>query len=356
MRKYHKARIKEILRQTDKAVQIELEIEQEGRKYFAFKPGQFLSIKKEIDGQDVRRSYSLCSSPHEGKLCIAVKEVEGGVFSTYANRRLVEGEEIEVFPPEGRFTVGDGTKGRFVFFAAGSGITPVLSNIKFLLETCPQTRVILFYSNSATRDIIFKETLDSLKNKFFSRFSLHHFLSREALESPIFSGRISRDKLGHLDKVVPDLWSSQAFFVCGPEAMILMVVDFLKEKGVKEEAIHFELFTLPGGVRGEVTEKSVVEEKSDAEVWIRLGGLETLIQYHEKQGNLLDAALEQGMDLPYACKGGVCSTCKAKLLEGSVSMKVNYALEPDEIENNIILTCQACPTSEKVKIDFDIAS
>jgi ring-1,2-phenylacetyl-CoA epoxidase subunit PaaE len=355
MRKYYTAQVKEILRQTDKAVEIELEVEAQGKPFFAFKPGQFVSIKKEIEGEDIRRSYSICSAPHEGRLCIAVKEVEGGRFSTYANRTLAKGDTLEVFPPDGKFTVGQAKQGRYVFFAAGSGITPVISNIAHLLETCPDAEVVLFYSNSATRDIIFKERLENLKNKYFSRFSLHYFLSREALESPLFSGRIDGDKLDHLEKVVPSLWQAHAFFVCGPEPMILTVKAFLEGKGLSEDSIHFELFGQPMA-REEVRERAAEVESSDAEVWVRLGGLETLIHFQQQQGNLLDAALEQGMDLPYACKGGVCSTCKAQLVEGTVAMKVNYALEPDEIENNIILTCQACPTSEKVKIDFDIAS
>lgn len=355
MRKYYKAKIKEIQRMTSGAVKVIFDLG-ENRSYFDFLPGQFISLKKEINGEDIRRSYSLCTAPYENEYSVIVKKVEDGVFSTYANEKLQVGEEIELMPPEGRFSVQtDSTlKRTFVFVAAGSGITPVISNIKAVLKEEPHSHVILLYGNTSTRDIIFKEELEGLKNKFFQRVTIHYFLSREAIESPLHSGRINAEKCKVLSRINPVFLHADSYHICGPIQMVEELSEYLEANGVEKARIHFELFGVPTPLANSRKNK-ISEHAVKSKVKITLSGLETSIDFAENDDNILDAALAQGMDLPYACKGGVCSTCKAKVLSGQVEMAVNYALEPDEIENNIVLTCQSIPTTEKVEIDFDIA-
>lgn len=358
MRQYHKVRIKDILRQTDKAVEIIFDLKNGLKETFRYKPGQFISLKTMIGGEDIRRSYSICSAPFENDLSIAVKEVEDGKFSTFANRLLKAGDELELFPPEGKFSIDihPASKKNYVFFAAGSGITPVISNIKAVLREEPASRVMLFYSNSYTKDIIFKEELEGLKNKYFERFSINYLLSREALESPLFSGRISGEKCEFISKVMPHFLKADGFYICGPEEMILQISNFLQSKDIPLGKIHFELFGVPGSFQShQAKQEKSQTEPADAKVGVTLAGLKTTIDFSASDGNILDAALMQGLDLPYACKGGVCSTCKAKVTKGDVKMNVNYALEPDEIENKIVLTCQSHPVTSEVDIDFDIA-
>lgn len=358
MRQYHRIKVKDILRQTDKAVEIVFELKNGLKEVFQYKPGQFISLKAMIDGEDIRRSYSICSAPFEDDLKIAVKEVEGGKFSTFANQFLKIGDELELFPPDGKFFIDISARAKksYVFFAAGSGITPIISNIKTILKEESESQVTLFYSNSYTKDIVFKEELEGLKNKYFERFSLNYFLSREAMESPLFSGRISGDKCELLARFMPNFLKADGFYVCGPEEMILEISNFLQSKDIPLGKIHFELFNAPGTFqKNKIPSQKSKAKLVDAKIGVTLSGLKTTIGFSAADGNILDAALLQGLDLPYACKGGVCSTCKAKVIKGEVEMAVNYALEPDEIENKIILTCQSHPVTSEVDIDFDIA-
>lgn len=355
MRKYYKAKIKDVQRLTSGAVKVIFDLG-EDRKHFDFLPGQFISLRKEINGEDVRRSYSLCTAPYENEFSVIVKKVQDGIFSTYANEQLKAGDEIELMPPEGRFSVKTDPQLRrnFVFVAAGSGITPVISNIKAVLREEPLSQIILLYGNTSTRDIIFKEELEGLKNKFFERITIHYFLSREAIESPLHSGRINSDKCRILSRINPVFLNADSYHICGPIQMVEELSGYLESNGIDKSRIHFELFGVPAPLAGERKNK-ISAHAVKSKVRITLAGLETWIDFAENDENILDAALAQGMDLPYACKGGVCSTCKAKVLSGGVEMAVNYALEPDEVENNIVLTCQCIPTTEKVEIDFDFA-
>ncbi len=328
----------------------------ENKSFFDFLPGQFVSLKKEINGEDIRRSYSLCTAPFENEFSVIVKKVQDGIFSTYANEELQVGEEIELMPPEGRFSAKtDPTQRRnYVFVAAGSGITPVISNIKAVLQEEPYSHIILLYGNTSTRDIIFKEELEGLKNKYFQRITIHYFLSREAIESPLHSGRINAEKCKILGRINPLFLNADSYYICGPIQMVEELSTYLEANGVDKSNIYFELFGIPTPLANS-NKRKVSEHAVKSRVKITLSGLETCIDFGENDDNILDAALAQGMDLPYACKGGVCSTCKAKVVSGEVEMAVNYALEPDEIENNIVLTCQCIPTTENVEIDFDIA-
>jgi ring-1,2-phenylacetyl-CoA epoxidase subunit PaaE len=354
---FHPLRVRKVQKETDDCVSITFEVPEELKDLYQFRQGQSLTVRRVLGGEEVRRTYSICSSPQDGVLRVAVKKVEGGAFSTWANEALASGETLEVMPPVGKFytELDAAQKKNYVAFAAGSGITPVLSIIKTTLLTEPHSTFTLVYGNRTKNSIIFKEELEALKDKFLSRFRIYHILSRERTDAEINYGRIDRDKVEALASRLIDLRNTDEFFICGPEEMIFSVRDYLQEKGVDRDHIHFELFTIPGQKKSVVdtSKKETSDEGPKARVSVKLDGI--LFDFDLGQGgeSILDAALKQGADLPYACKGGVCCTCKAKLLEGEVEMEVNWGLEPDEIERGYILTCQSHPKTGKVVVDFD---
>lgn len=354
---FHTLRIKDVRKETADCCSIAFEVPAELETAYQFTQGQYLTLKAMINGEDVRRSYSICTSPLDKELRVAVKQVEQGKFSTYANHTLKTGDTLDVMTPTGSFftTLDASQEKHYVGFAAGSGITPIISILKTVLETEPNSRFTLFYGNKNTKSIIFKEEIETLKNIYMQRLVVHYFLSREMLDAPLMNGRIDKEKCeAILDKLI-DVNSIDECFSCGPESMIFAVRDTLKEQGVDEKNIHFELFTSPLGKLGQEKKRTVKEEDKGkvSNVTINLDGRAFVFDLPFGTDNLLDAALKQGADLPYACKGGVCCTCKAKVLEGAVDMEVNYALEKDEVENGFVLTCQAYPTTEKVVVDFD---
>lgn len=354
---FHPLRVRKVQKETDDCVSITFEVPEELKSLYQFRQGQSLTVRRFIGGEEVRRTYSICSAPQDDVLRVAVKKVEGGLFSTWANEELAPGEELEVMPPVGKFytDLDPAQKKNYVAFAAGSGITPVLSLIKTTLLTEPHSTFTLVYGNRTKNSIIFKEELEALKDRFLSRFRIYHILSRERTDAEINYGRIDRDKVEALSSKLIDIRNTDEFFLCGPEEMIFTVRDFLGEKGVKQDHIHFELFTIPGQKKSVVdtSKKEVVDEGPKAKVSVKLDGILFDFDLGQEGESILDAALKQGADLPYACKGGVCCTCKAKLLEGEVEMEVNWGLEPDEIERGYILTCQSHPRTEKVVVDFD---
>ena len=354
---FHSLRVKKVEKETEDCVSIVFEVPEELKELYVFKQGQSLTMRKELSGEEVRRTYSICSSPHDNMLRVAVKKVEGGAFSAYANEQLKAGDTLEVMPPVGKFytELDAAQKKNYVAFAAGSGITPVLSIIKTTLLTEPGSTFTLVYGNRTKNSIIFKEELEALKDKFLSRFRIYHILSREKTDAEINYGRIGRDKCEVLFGKLIDLNSADEFFLCGPEEMIFSVRDYLQEKGVAKDHIHFELFTIPGQKKSvvETEKKAVVDEGPKAKVSVKLDGILFDFDLGYESQSILDAALKQGADLPYACKGGVCCTCKAKLVEGEVEMEVNWGLEQDEIEKGYILTCQSHPKTERVVVDFD---
>ena len=354
---FHSLRVQKVERETEECVSITFAVPEELKHLYQFKQGQSLTVRTELGGEEVRRTYSICSAPQDGRLRVAVKKVEGGAFSAFANEQLKPGDELEVMPPVGKFytELDPAQKMNYVAFAAGSGITPVLSIIKTTLLTEPGSTFTLVYGNRTKNSIIFKEELEALKDKFLSRFRIYHILSREKTDAEINYGRINKDKCEALFGKLINLNTTHEYFLCGPEEMIFSVRDYLQEKGVGKEHIHFELFTIPGQKKSVVdTEKKPVsDEGPKAKVSVKLDGI--LFDFdlaHEGQ-SILDAALKQGADLPYACKGGVCCTCKARLVEGEVEMEVNWGLEQDEIERGYILTCQSHPKTERVVVDFD---
>lgn len=353
---FHPLRVKKITRETDDCVSIEFDIPASLQEIFRFTQGQNLTLKKTLNGQELRRNYSICSSPFDDKLKVAVKKVEGGLFSTWANESLRAGDTLEVMPPTGKFytQLHPMQKKAYVAFAAGSGITPLLSIIKTTLLTEPQSTFTLVYGNRTKASIIFKEELEALKDKFMHRFRVYHILSREKTDVPLNYGRINTDKLDLLFGKLIDLTTADEFYLCGPEELVFCIRGYLAGRGVPEKKIHFELFTVPGQGRQATTIKRQAEDTGPkAQVSIRIDGIFFDFDLAYESDSVLDAALKQGADLPYACKGGVCTTCKAKLMEGKVSMDVNWGLEPDEVEKGFVLTCQAHPQTEKVVLDFD---
>ena len=353
---FHSLKVRKVEKETEDCVSIEFEIPEDLKEAFQFKQGQNLTIKKVLNGEELRRSYSICTSPFENKLRVAVKKAEGGVFSTWANEELNEGELLEVLPPTGKFytELNPSQKKNYVAFAAGSGITPILSIIKTTLVTEPESTFTLVYGNRTKSSIIFKEDLEALKDKFIDRFRVYHILSRELTEALINNGRIDVDKLALLFSKVIDQKRCDDFFICGPEEMIFCIKGYLEGRGISSNKIHFELFTVPGEKKSEAqTTKLETEEGPRAKVSVKLDGVVFDFDLNYESESILDAALKQGADLPYACKGGVCTTCKAKLIEGEITMDVNWGLEPDEVARGFILTCQSHPKTDKVVIDFD---
>ncbi len=336
---------------------IEFDVSDEFADDFAFRHGQHLTLRAMIDGEDVRRSYSLCSSPLDNSWKVAVKRIEDGRFSTYANTALKAGDVLEVMPPSGHFFVEpepDKQK-NYVAFAAGSGITPIMSIVKTHLALEPKSTFQLFYTNQAVSTIILKEELEGLKNQYLDRLEIFHFFTQEDRNIPLFSGRIDTGKLDILFRNFIDQEAVDHYFLCGPNQMIFMIRDYLEKKGIDDKQVHFELFNTDGIAPKEngKKKKRTINPDLVTEVLIREGGKDFQFQMVRGSENLLDAALKKNADLPFACKGGVCCTCRARLLEGQVDVQVNYGLEQDEIDNGYILTCQSIPTSEKVVVDFD---
>lgn len=343
-------------RETANCVSILFHVPEEWKNDFEFQPGQNLIIRYMADGEEVRRSYSICSSPLENELRVAVKKIEAGRFSSFANLHLKSGDELEVLPPSGRFSprLSPQNKKSYMAFAAGSGITPIISIIKATLASEPLSRYTLVYGNQTRGSIIFKEELDALKNKYLNRFTLFHVLSRERTDSPVNEGRINEEKITALSSIIP-IFNMDEYFICGPENMIFTVSAFLQSKGVSKNKIHFELFTTKGEQQstGDPGEKTETDTGGKSLVTVKSDGIAFQFELDYHAASILDAAIATGADLPFACKGGVCSTCRAKLLEGKVDMQVNYALEEDELEAGFILTCQSHPRSETVVVDYD---
>lgn len=358
MMHFHPLRVREVRRETEDAVSVCFDVPADLTDAFSFTAGQYLTVRTFLEGEEVRRNYSICAAPSEGALRIAIKAVPGGRFSTWANTALKAGDTLEVMPPVGKFSkVPDPARSRhYVAFAAGSGITPVLSILRTLLEGEPQSRCTLVYGNRHKGSILFKDALEGLKDRYLSRFRLIHVLSRERTDSLVNSGRIDAAKCSYLfQHLLPDGPEAE-FFICGPEEMTFTVQAFLAARGVPKDRVHFELFTIPGQKASVKQESSAVSEAPAgpvSDVSVKLDGIRFSFPLAADGLSILDAALKAGADLPYACKGGVCCTCKAKLKEGQVKMDVNWGLEPDEIEQGYILTCQSHPGSPVVVVDFD---
>jgi ring-1,2-phenylacetyl-CoA epoxidase subunit PaaE len=350
-------KIKDIKRETADCVSVSFDIPMHLQESFQFKAGQYLTLKKEIHGVEVRRSYSLCSAPFENEWRVAIKKLDGGVFSSFANDELKVGDILEVMKPDGRFGLVTDKKNsnHYLFIAAGSGITPILSMIKTVLKDEPESQVSLIYGNKNRGHIIFKNELENLKNKNIKRLSLFHVLSRERAEAEFLSGRIDETKINYFIEKLTPTKSIDEIYLCGPEEMILTAKESFEKKGLDPQKIHFELFFSQKAQAKKIQRSAdkALEGKT-SQITLKLDGVETVFDLAYGGENILDAALKNGADLPYACKGGVCATCRAKVESGEVSMDVNYSLADDEIKAGYVLACQAHPKSSKVKINFDI--
>ncbi|HAV28520.1 MAG TPA: phenylacetate-CoA oxygenase/reductase subunit PaaK [Saprospirales bacterium] len=354
----HKIKVSNIIKETEDCVSVSFDIPSDLHKLFSYIPGQYLTLEADIDGEKVRRSYSLCSAPHENKWKVAVKKVPQGKFSTYANDVLKAGDEVNVMSPMGNFKLQCNAENdnHYVSFAAGSGITPMLSMIKEVMETEPMSQFTVFYGNKNTESIIFREEIEGIKNKYLDRLSVHYVLSREKLMSEIFNGRIDEEKCRMYAKSFFNPAEIHSYYLCGPSQMIFAVRDTLKDLEVSENSIKFELFTtddMPTGQK-HIAEIAELDRGKMSSVKVTVDGVSFDFDLAYDGENVLDASLGYGADLPFACKGGVCCTCKAKLVKGEVVMDVNYTLEPDEIEAGYILTCQSHPRTETIEIDFDV--
>jgi ring-1,2-phenylacetyl-CoA epoxidase subunit PaaE len=354
---FHKLAVKEVNRETPECVSVLFDVPDNLKKTFEFKQGQSLTMRAFIQGEEVRRTYSICSTPIENKWCVAIKKVEGGAFSSFANDQLKKGDVLEVMPPVGKFYVelNPAVKKNYLAFAAGSGITPVISIIKTTLHTEPLSSFTLVYSNRSRASIIFFEELEGLKNKYIERFNFISILSRERTDAAVNFGRINTEKLDELSKLI-NFTSMDEVFICGPEEMIFLTKDYLGQNGADKKKIHFELFTTTTPKKFQTSNlKSQIDSGPESKITVKLDGRSFDFDLPlTDDTTILDAALKQGADLPFACKGGMCCTCKAKLMEGEVAMDVHWGLEEEEVEKGFILTCQSHPKTEKVVVDFDI--
>ena len=357
MAQFYDLHVKDIYKETSDCSVVTFDVPEHLYSDFDFQQGQHLTLKATIDGQEARRSYSLCSSPVEKAWKVAVKQIPGGLFSTFVNETLKKGDPMEVMAPSDKFGVpiDADRKKEYVVFAAGSGITPILSIIKTHLALEPNATFKLFYLNRTVKSIIFKEEIEQLRNQYFGRLEIFYFLTREQRDIELFNGRFTSEKLQVLTKTLIDVESTDAVFICGPEEMIFLIRDELVAAGLEKEKVHYELFVTGLSEEDKQRVARLAEQQVEGiEVTIIDGGKEFHFTMTDEYDNILDAALGAGADLPFACKGGVCSTCKCRVEGGSVEMKVNYALEEKEVAQNLVLSCQAVPTSDTVKVNFDV--
>lgn len=364
MSKFFPLKVHNVKKETSDAVSVEFEVPENLKENFKFKHGQYLTIRKTLNGEELRRSYSICSAPYENNLKVGIKKVIDGRFSTYANDFLKPGEVLDVMVPMGNFTTKLDSKAsrKYCFFASGSGITPIISIIKNILHEEKKSEITLFYGNKKLDTILFKEELNNLKDEHLDRFGLYHILSQELIGNRLFRGRIDNEKCEKFAQFFVDLKQMDGFFICGPYDMIMNVKDWLKTKSVPDEKVHFELFGVPAKKVEEKNNELVKEqikrsigskEKGSCDITIFKDDDQVRFVYENTIEKILDFANDKGLDLPFSCKGGVCCTCKAKVLEGSVDMALNYALEEEEVEAGYVLTCQAVPTSERLVLSFD---
>ena len=346
MSTFHKLSIKNYIQETANAVSLIFDIPEHLKDNFSFKAGQYVTLKTTIEAKEIRRSYSICSSPNSGELKVAIKRVENGVFSTYAISRLKTGDVIEVHEPEGKFILEPTRSTNYLGIVAGSGITPVLSMIKTVLQLEPSSSFTLIYGNKSSDETMFKTELDALSLAYDTRFNLEYVFSRQNEEGALF-GRIDEGHTNYFIKNIYKNWSFKTAFLCGPEQMIKTVSTTLKENHYKESQILFELFT------ASINEESSSELKDgQTEVTVLLDDEELCFTMNQKD-NILAAALRNDVDAPYSCQGGVCSSCLGKVTQGTAVMVKNSILTDDEVNEGFILTCQAHPTSSKISIDFD---
>ena len=373
---FHPLTVSAVRPLTENAVEVTLAVPEELADDYGYVSGQYVALRKELEGKEVRRSYSICAPPTRGELKIGIKRDLGGLFSNWANDNLRPGDVIDVMSPTGAFTSKHGRHGmtalndpeaiaeestglsRYVAFAAGSGITPIISIVRSLLEANPHAYMNLVYANRAAMDVMFVEDLADLKDRFPTRLAVHHVLSREQRLSPTHSGRIDAEKLRSMFGTMIRPEVVDEWFLCGPYELVQLIRDELAAIGVSEEKVRYELFSTgdPKAAPEANAGRAVVADPSGENyaITFRLDGLEGQVESPKSaKETLLNAALRVRGDVPFACAGGVCGTCRAKIVDGEVAMAENYALEPDEVAAGYVLTCQSRPTTDAVRVDFD---
>jgi ring-1,2-phenylacetyl-CoA epoxidase subunit PaaE len=355
---FHPLKILEVRRETADAVSLRFELPDALKDRFAFRAGQHLTLRRDIGGEDVRRNYSVCVAPHDGELRVAVKQIAGGVFSSWVNGgELKAGDVVEVMAPHGSFTwrFEPGASRRYVGFAGGSGITPILSLLKTALTVESDSRFTLLYGNRSSPTIMFLEELAALKNRFLDRLEVYHFLEDEAEEIELFNGRLDAAKTEEVLGSLVDATQTDAFFICGPGPMMDAVEQGLLARNVPRERILIERFTVGRPDAAALARAEVLEAKAAGlEMTVTLEGRRLKVAFDPAKGAILDNARAAGLPAPFACKAGVCATCRAKVTAGTVEMKTNYGLSADELADGYVLTCQAVPTSEGVVVNYDL--
>lgn len=358
MARFHTLTVADVHKETNDTIVVSFNIPKELRQEFTFIHGQYLTLKLNVNGEELRRSYSICSSPLDPEtISIAVKKVAGGRASTVLVDKLQPGMGMEVMSPMGNFhTKLEPTQARhYVAFAAGSGITPILSILTTTLRTEPNSRFSLFYGNSEENRIIFRSKLEELKAHYGDRLSVYHILTCGTHEDMLFNGRITNEKAAQLLKRFVTDSLDKEYFICGPEQMMVNVSEALEKNGVDRKRIHIELFTSPVSSDAKKPPVAVGEGafSGTSQVKVILDGREYTMEVKASGDAVLDVALDAGLDVPFACKGAVCCTCKARVVEGKVEMAMNYALTDEEVEDGYVLTCQTHPRSANVTIDYD---
>jgi ring-1,2-phenylacetyl-CoA epoxidase subunit PaaE len=354
---FHKLRVAEVKRETPDAVSVRLELPPELRETFQFRAGQHLTFRRTIGGEELRRNYSLCVAPDEGVLKIGVKQIAGGVFSGWVNTDLKPGDELDVMAPHGSFcwTFDAAARNEYIGFAGGSGITPVLSLIKTALSLEPHSRFTLFYGNRTSIGIMFLEEIAALKDRYLDRLRVFHFLEDEEEEIEIFNGRLDRAKTDEILSTLVDAKHADAFFICGPGPMMDAIEEALVARGVDRPRILIERFTTGPLSAAQAAAARVAEEKAAGlRMSVTLNGRRMSVTFDPEKHSILDNVRAAGLPAPFACKGGVCATCRAKVTAGEVQMKVNYGLSEQELAEGYVLTCQSTPVTEGVALTYDV--
>ena len=353
---FHPLRIADVRREIDDAVSLRFELPDALREAFRFTPGQHLTLRTDLDGEDLRRNYSICVAPHENELRVAIKQIAGGRFSTWANQALAPGDVLEVMPPHGSFTwtFDPARRASYAGFAGGSGITPILSLLKTALTIEPLSDFVLLYGNRASNSIMFLEDLADLKNRFMGRLQIYHFLEDEEEDVALFNGRLDSGKIAEVLASLLDPQAIDAAFICGPGPMMDAVEAGLTQAGVPDERILIERFTVGRMSDAQAAAAREIEQQAAGfKVQVTLEGRRRTLAFDADKGSILENARAVGLPAPFACKAGVCATCRARLISGEVRMKVNYGLSEAEVAQGYVLTCQAVPLTDGVVLDYD---
>lgn len=353
---FHRLTIAEIMPETADANSLRFEVPEELRETFRFKPGQHLTLRADIGGEEIRRNYSLCVAPQDGDVKVTVKRIAGGIFSNWVGDTLKPGDALDVMPPHGSFTCDfdPGRARHYVAFAGGSGITPILSLLKTALGTEPESRFTLFYGNRDSQSVIFLEELARLKNRFMGRLEIHHFLAEEAEDIDLFNGMLDRAKCEEVLTHLIEPGEVDAFFICGPGPMMDAAEEALAAHNVPRDKVHLERFTADRPSAALAAQMQALQsEAAGLSMLVTLDGRKRRVAFDAGAGNILDSARLAGLPAPYACKAGVCATCRARVVSGEVEMAVHYGLSDEEVAAGYVLTCQSVPKGEGVEVDYD---